>query len=84
MSLLTVELTAVDHVSAGAEEPGRLSLWESRVFVSYTAAALCNNPDNEYFERDSHGGGSVLERPENGVRQPYSCLSPWIIFGIFA
>ena len=48
------------------------------------AAILCNNPDNERFERNAKHGGGVLERPDNGARQAHLHLSPWTKFGTFA
>ena len=48
------------------------------------AMTLCNNADNERFERDAKDGGRVLERPDNGARQVRFHLSPRAKIGTFA
>jgi hypothetical protein len=45
---------------------------------------LCNNADNERFERNAKHFGRVLERPDDGARQGHLHLSPWAKFGTFA
>jgi hypothetical protein len=48
------------------------------------AMTLCNNADNERFERNAKHFGRVLERPDDGARQGHLHLSPWAKFGTFA